>query len=182
MTGYLLAATTLGGLLLQFPLGKLSDIFDRRLVIIISSLINGLVCFVLVYVGTPHLYPIILFGGFLVMGGFTLPVYSICMAHMNDYLKPQQMVAASSTLVLVFSAGMVIGPIAGAFVLDEFGGSGMYVFYALVALVMAATGIQRLIASDKGEVDDKDHIVPITATITPEATQIHIDDVPETTQ
>lgn len=180
MTGYLLAATTLGGLLFQFPLGKLSDIIDRRLVIIVASLINGIVCFVLVYVGTPHLYPAILFGGFLIMGGFTLPVYSICMAHMNDYLKPQQMVAASSTLVLVFSAGMVIGPIGGAFVLDQFGGTGMYVFYAVVALVMAATGIQRLVKSDKqGEADDKDAIIPITPTITPEATQIHADDMAE---
>lgn len=179
-TGYLLAASTLGGLLLQFPLGKLSDLFDRRIIIVGASLVNGLVCFVMVYIGTPHLYPLFLFGGFLIMGGFTLPVYSICMAHMNDYLKPQQMVAASSTLVLVFSTGMVIGPIGGAFALDRFGGTGMYVFYALVALVLAGTGIQRLVASDKGEVDDKDAIVPITPTITPEATQMHVDDIPAT--
>ncbi|MCF4098310.1 MFS transporter [Maritalea mediterranea] len=182
VTGYLLAATTLGGLLFQFPLGKLSDVIDRRLVIIVSSLINGIVCLGLVYVGTPHLYPVILFGGFLIMGGFTLPVYSICMAHMNDYLKPQQMVAASSTLVLVFSAGMVIGPIGGSFALDQFEGAGMFVFYAVVALVMAATGIQRIVTSDKSKVDDKDTFVPLAATTTPEATQLQLDDVPTTNE
>lgn len=174
-TGYLLAVSTLGGLLLQFPLGTLSDKIDRRLVIVGSALTTLVVCSAMLLVPNAQDNTWSLFTGFLLLGGFTLPLYSICMAHMNDHLKPQQLVAASSTLVLVFAAGMVLGPIVGSFALDQFGGNGMFMMYIVVAATLAGTGIQRILLSDKKIVDGRD-IVPIASTITPEATQIQMDD------
>ncbi|MFT6657356.1 MAG: MFS family permease [Maritalea sp.] len=174
-TGYLLAATTLGGLLLQFPLGALSDAIDRRLVITGSATITLIVCILMIVMPSAQTNAYILFGGFLLIGGFTFPIYSICMAHMNDYLKPNQMVAASSTLVLVFAAGMVLGPIVGSLALDQAGPNGMFIMYIVVAAVLAGTGIYRVLLSDKKVVDGRD-IVPMTSTMSPEATQIQIDD------
>jgi len=174
-TGYLLAISTLGGLLMQFPLGSLSDKIDRRLVIAGSAMVMLIVCTTMLLLPGAQTNNLTLFGGFLLIGGFTLPIYSICMAHMNDHLKTSQMVAASSTLVLVFAAGMVLGPIVGSFALDNAGGDGMFMMYIVVAAVLAGTGIQRVLVSDKKVVDGRD-IVPITSTMSPEATQIQMDD------
>jgi len=174
-TGYLLAVSTLGGLLMQFPLGSLSDKLDRRLVIAGASIVTLVLCTAMIIVPNAQTNTVTLFGGFLLLGGLILPIYSICMAHMNDHLKPSQMVAASSTLVLVFAAGMVLGPIAGSFALDNAGANGMFMLYIVVAAILAGTGIQRILLSDKEDVDGRD-IVPIASTSTPEATQIQMDD------
>ena len=174
-TGSLLAITTFGGILLQFPLGTLSDKIDRRMVIVLAASMTILVCsFMILYPGAQST-TLTLFGGFLLLGGFTAPIYSICMAHMNDHIKQSQMVAASSTLILVFAFGMVFGPIVGSFALDRVGANGMFTMYVAVGAVLAGTGIHRLLLSDKKNVEGRD-IVPIPATITPEATQIQMDD------
>jgi MFS family permease len=174
-TGYLLAITTLGGLLTQFPLGSLSDKIDRRMVISGSAFVTMLVCIAMLVYPSPEENHVVLFTAFLLIGGFTLPIYSICMAHMNDHIKPQQMVAASSTLILVFASGMVLGPILGSLSLDLTGANGMFLMYVVVAGILAITGIQRILTSDKKQVEGRD-IVPITPTTTPEAAQITIDD------
>ncbi|MGJ8527183.1 MFS transporter [Maritalea sp.] len=174
-TGYLLAISTFGGLLMQFPLGTLSDKIDRRMVITGSAFITFFVCVFMLVAPNAQSNTYTLFGGFLLLGGFTLPIYSICMAHMNDHIKQSQMVAASSTLVLVFAAGMVLGPIVGSLALDNIGADGMFMMYIVVASILAITGIQRIMLSDKKIVSGRD-IVPITSTSTPEATQIQLDD------
>ncbi len=103
-----MGALILGGFILQWPIGFLSDKFDRRFVLNIvlwSSCALSLLCAFLPPTGDL----VLLIGAFL-LGGALLPLYSLCIAHTNDHLSRNQMVSASSTMVLVYGGGAFMGP------------------------------------------------------------------------
>src|SRR5690606_6230087 len=96
-----------GGVALQWPLGILSDRFDRRRVIVFAfggTLLAGLSTALL---DEPSL-PLFVFGA--LFGGLSFALYPLCVAHANDHLSPDQRVPASGGLVLTYSAGAAAGP------------------------------------------------------------------------
>jgi MFS family permease len=104
-----LSVMTIGGMVLQWPIGRVSDRYDRRTVITVvagaaalTALGAGLVG------GTSGAAQQALAGLF---GGLTLPLYSLFIAHTNDHLEPDQIVPASGTLVFVGGGGAILGPL-----------------------------------------------------------------------
>jgi MFS family permease len=133
-------ATALGGgVVLQWPVGRLSDIFDRRVIITVVTLLAALAALIGALVGE-HSTPTLLVSVFL-FGGLSFPVYSLCIAHSNDHLQPDQMVAASGTLVLVAGIGASLGPAFAAACMSLAGPAG---FFWSLAVVHAAIGVFAL--------------------------------------
>lgn len=121
----------LGGFLFQYPLGWLSDRIGRRKVIILSCLSGAAIQVVALQISVQ--------GGLLFfivacVGGLSLPLYALCGVHINDYLNPTQMVAASGTLVLISSLGAAIGSPLTAVAMDIF---GLNAFYGSIAAMLA---------------------------------------------
>jgi len=160
--GSLIGFMALGGMVFQFPVGKLSDLVDRRLVLVGAPLENPADNLV-------RLYSLI-----ALLGGLTLPLYSICMAHMNDYLKPGQVVAASGTLVLVLAVGMTLGPTLGAFAIEFYGPNGIFYLLSTVSALTVLTAFFRL-WSGQPQAENPSIAVAITANLTPEATHLYPD-------
>lgn len=109
----------IGGVSLQWPIGKLSDTFDRRKVLFVVTFLAALTALLAVAVArlsVPGLLAVV-----FVFGGLALPMYSLCVAHTNDALEPQQMVAASSNLVLTYGVGAALGPSLAAAVMGLLG-------------------------------------------------------------
>jgi MFS family permease len=144
MIGALIGVAMLGGMLFQFPLGRLSDRIDRRLVIVGSAGLAVPLCLALAAAGGSFASLSVLYAGVGILGGLTLPIYSICVAHTNDYLKPGQIVAASGTLVLVLGAGVVFGPTLGSLAVERYGPGGLFVLLAMVQGLTVATALFRL--------------------------------------
>ena len=90
-----------------------------------------------------------LLAGVLVVGGLTLPMYSICIAHTVDHLRSAQIVAGSGTLGLVFGSGWVIGPMLGAYVVQEFEPSSLFYLLAALHLLSAMNGITGILRRPK---------------------------------
>lgn len=107
-----------------------------------------------------------------VLGGLTLPVYSICMAHMNDHLNRSQMVAASGTLVLILAAGMSLGPTLGGLAIEQFGPEGIIYLLSMTALMTVMTALFRLWSSPAVS-ENRVTAVAVCANITPEATTLY---------
>ena len=103
-----MAALSLGGIALQWPIGWLSDRLDRRQVIIGTCLFGALSAFVAGEVADD--FPALLASAFA-LGGATIPLYSLFIAHTNDHLEPRQMVAASAGLVFAGGIGLSGGPL-----------------------------------------------------------------------
>ncbi|MXP42568.1 MFS transporter [Altererythrobacter soli] len=129
-----------GGVALQWPLGILSDRFDRRRVIVIAfagTLLAGLAT---ALTREPGL-PLLAFGA--LFGGLSFALYPLCVAHANDHLLPDQRVAASGGLVLTYSAGAAAGPLVAAVFMTAAGTAGLFLFISTCAGAALLFGIWR---------------------------------------
>lgn len=134
----------LGGVALQWPLGRLSDRYDRRLVIVLSFAATMVVALALALTIRPA--PALLVLGTL-FGGLSFALYPLCVAHCNDRLLASDRVAASGRLVLLYSAGAAIGPLGAAGAVTWLGTSGLFLFIALCAGAVLVFGLWRQTAS-----------------------------------
>ena len=139
---YFMAAAMAGTVILQWPIGALSDRFDRRLVLTIVVLLTALAAFACIPLSTNS--TIILLLAVSLFAGLALPLYSLCLAHTNDHLEPSQMVAASGTLVLISGLGAVTGPILVATVMDSFGNQSFFVSIGIAYLLTGAFALFRM--------------------------------------
>src|SRR6185437_2460952 len=131
-----------GGALMQFPLGWLSDAIGRRPTIQIMSL-GGVVASLLgLYTHTmPHPYQYI---PFALIGALILPLYGLGAAHTNDQVAPQTRVAAAAGLVLLFGLGSIVGPLVVGSAITAMGACGFFiVLAAAMGLSVAACALPR---------------------------------------
>jgi MFS family permease len=147
--GLLVAAGTLGGVLGQFPLGALSDRIDRRLVIAGAAGVALLACLAVWMSAASLADGPWLYAAVALVGAFTLPLYSLGVAHTNDRLAPAQMVAASGGLVLVMNVGIVLGPPAGGLAITHLGAPALFACLALLQGATALLAVYRLVAGEK---------------------------------
>ncbi len=132
----------IGTILFQWPIGALSDRLDRRKVLIVIMLLAGLSAILCILVSDGDSRILLLaVGGFC---GLALPLYSVCIAYINDHLDPSQMIAASGTLVLVSGAGAVVGPTVVAAMMDEFGNSWFFGCMCFAYLFTGFFGTYRM--------------------------------------
>jgi MFS family permease len=122
-------AIIFGGMLLQYPVGRISDIIERRLVLIGINMITialSVVCILNMQEGW------LFFSVMLLFGGLTFTLYPISIAHACDALALNDIVAGTQSLLLAYSIGAVFGPIIAPFFMQSFGSSGLFIYFILV--------------------------------------------------
>jgi MFS family permease len=82
----------------------------------------------------------------VLFGGLAFAIYPLCVAHTNDHLTPGQRVGASSGLVLVYSAGAAIGPMAGSAAMAGLGAGGLFLYIGACAALTLAFALWRQVA------------------------------------
>lgn len=138
--GAFVASVIAGGVLAQWPLGRLSDRVGRRPVLI-GAATSGVVFALLLAAATqspPWLLPFA-FG----LGATTLSLYAPAVAHTNDLLQPHEVLAATKALLLSVGLGSAFGPLIGGLMFDSFGARGLPYYLAAVLSVLALLGILR---------------------------------------
>lgn len=152
----------LGALMLQWPLGWVSDSVDRRW-IVVGACSAATLCSaglaVAWEVGPILLYPLV-----LLAGGFAMPVYSLCVAHVNDQIESGEVVAAASGLILVYGLGSAVGPFAASLLMGQAGPGGLFIFMAGVLGAFALYGLWRMKVSAPPEQDRKESYVSVPQT------------------
>lgn len=176
----------LGGMLLQWPVGRISDFLDRRRVIIGVTSLAALLA--LVAGSIPGLPLWWLLALTFLFGGMTLPMYSLCGAHLNDFLDPKQMVAASSSFVLVNGLGAILGPTSGSIAMQMIGPKGFFLWLALLHCFIALFALWRMTQRSAVPVDEQGAFVsmpprgsPMSVTLNPETPDdaAEWEDIPE---
>jgi MFS family permease len=124
----------LGGFAFQIPVGRLSDRFDRRIVLTFLSLGFAGTAFVMVLL--PRSLPAILPAAVL-LGGSMSTLYPVCVAHAHDRMSADRVVTVSGRLILVSGLGSVLGPLIGASLMAPFGIDGVFYFMAAAVLLLA---------------------------------------------
>ena len=132
----------LGGLFLSWPVGWLSDRFDRRTVMAAASLATVLIALAIpAAAGRPEALLLVLAG---LYGGLSFPLYSLSVAHANDYVEPQDLVQASSGLLVAYGVGASLGPIAAAAVMGALGPHGLFVYSAVITAAFGRFVLYRM--------------------------------------
>lgn len=134
----------LGGLAFQIPVGRLSDHFDRRLVLIALGV--GFAVSAIAVVNLPHSRAHILPMAAL-LGGFMSTLYPVCVANAHDRMPVDQVIAVSGQLILISGLGSILGPLFGTVVMTRLDIDGLFYFLAAVCVILsmiAAAG--RLLA------------------------------------
>jgi MFS family permease len=129
-----------GAMVMQWPLGRISDIVDRRWVLGIGSIIGAAMAVVAGW--QEQAGPWLLVSAFL-FGGFCLSQYSIVVASIQDHLKPSEIVPASGTIVLVCGLVAISGPPSIALAVELGGNQMFFTLLALALLAMASITIWR---------------------------------------
>src|SRR5215475_7405158 len=130
----------LGGLAFQVPIGRLSDRFDRR--VVLSMLSFGFAATAIAVVNLPHSPPVILTAAAL-LGGFMSTLYTVCVANAHDQMPADQVVAVSGQLILVSGLGSILGPLIGTIVMARLSIDGLFYFMAAVGLLLSFMAIAR---------------------------------------
>lgn len=134
-----MAVSILAAVITQYPVGRLSDRVDRRTVI-------AAVCtLAMIVAGSIVAFPEMPHAAFLTLAalfsGFALTLYSLSVSHVNDKLEPAQMVASSSTLLLLNGSAAAVGPTLASSLIAAFGPRA---YFATLAALTGALAVYDL--------------------------------------
>ena len=130
-----------GGLVLQYPIGWMSDRLDRRH-LILGLAVAGSAVMIIGVVSTWSL-PILVLIGFL-SGGVTNPLYSLLVAYVNDYLETSEMAGASAGLMFINGLGAIGGPLITGWFMAQLGPTGYFVFIMILFALLALYAFWRM--------------------------------------
>ncbi len=162
-----MSAAYLGGMVFQWPIGRLSDHFDRRRVITVVTLLAAIFAFAAVSIA--HLSDWALLLSILLFGGMTLPMYSLCIAHTNDHLEPGQIIAASGSLVLVGGIGASVGPPLAAGMMAVAGPNGFFLTLGAIHAAVGLFAVYRMSRRAPVPLDEQNPMVPVPSGALPVA-------------
>ena len=160
----------IGAVLLQYPIGWLSDRFDRRLLIFSVAIIGLLGSMLGLALG--GVFTLLLVSAFVV-GGMSNPLYSLLLAHTNDFLDHDDMAAASGGLVFINGLGAVAGPLIVGALMENVGPGGFYMFTGVLFAMLVGYAAYRMTQRSTIAVEDTGAYVPMAqAAMTPVAMEI----------
>ena len=154
-----MAAMLMGAVLLQLPIGRLSDGMDRRRVILALSVVAAIACIALPWQEGTSVWRAILAAA--AIGGMSFPLYAICVAYVNDYLQPQEMVGASAGLYVIYGVGATIGPLVAGPLMQAFGPLGFSLYLAIAHTVLAAFVIYRMTVREAAPIETQSPYAPM---------------------
>jgi MFS family permease len=156
----LLVGTTLAGAIFQWPIGSLSDKYDRRLVIIGCCIFSSI--FAVLSIAASGLsfenliiekYIILsyssmdktkLFIFIILLSGMTLPMFALNLALVNDYISKEKFVAAGAGLNMIFGLGAIAGPLICSLLMNFLGPNGFFIHLLIFLIAITFFGIYRV--------------------------------------
>ena len=169
---FFMASFILGGVIFQWPIGWLSDRFDRRKVLIGASALSCLLATGCFFISGSESLSSLLPLAMLCFGGTALSLYGLSVAHTNDHLLPEQILSVSSTLLLINGFAACIGPF---LVSALMGGIGVFVFFPSVAIIygmIAVFGLYRMSISQPVPLEEQGDFVALPVRHSPIAMMI----------
>ena len=170
---------TVSGAIAQFPVGKISDIYDRRKVIIYSTFGAAIFSILTIMVSRQMYLPDGLATSktwfyilFILFSFCSLPMFSLILAHTNDYISKEKFVAAGAGLQFIFGLGAIGGPFLCSLIMDFFGSNGFFIFLFFFHSLIGIYGIYRM--NIRPTIDNPDsQFVAMPQTITPAGIELN---------
>ena len=184
-TSILLFISTIAGVIGQGPIGYFSDTFDRRKVIVITTFGSSILAFISILTSNDPIQNIYYLHGFsfkkvlffIAVGLYSslcLPLFSLNLAHTNDFVPKSKFVAAGGGLQFIFGIGAISGPILCSIFMEWFGINGLFIFLIIAHAIIGGFGLYRMKVRETVENPDST-FTPVPATITPAGLELDPD-------
>jgi MFS family permease len=157
-----MSSVILGGAVLQWPIGRLSDAIDRRRALALASLLAAAISATVALIAgqaNSFLFPL-----GIVFGGAIFPLYSLSVAHTNDFMHDDNLIAASSGLLLSYGLGALLGPFAASWAIEILGPAGLFAHIAAVAASLGLFAIVRVVLRPPVPIADRERFVFVPET------------------
>ena len=169
----------ISGAISQWPIGKLSDMYDRRRVIISVSFAAAFFALCAIFASGTMYYDGMLgssklwFYIFLVLFSFcSLPMFSLILAHTNDFIPKEKFVAAGASLQFTFGMGAMGGPFLCSIFMNLTNLNGFFVFLMFFHMLIGFYGVYR--SKVRPVVDNPDsQFVAMPQSITPAGIELN---------
>ena len=137
-----MSAGIIGGIMLQYPLGYLSDRFDRRIILILATVgasISGIFISLFAHISAELNYL-----GIFLFGAFALPLYSLSAAHANDHAQNDGFAQVAAGLMFFWSAGAIIGPALASLLMQQFGPQFLFIYTSVIHTGLIVAAVWRM--------------------------------------
>ncbi|MFP3915675.1 MAG: MFS transporter, partial [Actinomycetota bacterium] len=138
----LLTLSLVGGIILQWPLGAISDRVSRRRVIFTATSIAAALA---LWMANMEPSSAVAAAAIFAVGGFSFPMYSLSGSHVNDLVGPDMAVGASSTIQLANGTGAVLGPFTAGAAMNWLGAPGLWYTIAVAHGILGLYAAWRLL-------------------------------------
>jgi len=139
------------GAVAQFPIGKLSDKFDRRLVIVYSTFGAAFFALCAIFASRQMYLPgelatskLWFYVSLILFSFCSLPMFAIIFAHTNDFITKEKFVAAGASLQFAFGLGAISGPFLCSVFMDLVGSNGYFIFLIIFHSLIGIFAIHRM--------------------------------------
>jgi len=157
-----MAITIVGGVLLQWPIGRFSDFIDRRLVLITIMAVAATAAIIAAQLH--YRSPGWLYGMMFTLGGLMFPIYSLSVACLNDRVQADDALDASRGALLTYGFGALCGPILAGITMTIIGPVGLFYYQAVIlSVVVLFVGI-HIRAREQVAEEDRSSYMPMTRT------------------
>lgn len=168
-TAMFLACYVLGSAILPLFIGTFSDRHDRRKVIIGIAFMAFITS--LLFVFESWKFPLM-----VLLGGLNTSIYSVGLAYMNDHIKPEQAVSASTSLILLNGLGAMLGPLVIGFLMDFISLSTFFFSFSVLLLSLFLFGIYRAYRGNTVIVERQVEFIPVPSRTAPSVLLMTEDD------
>ncbi len=165
---WFVVAIYIGGVLMQYPVGWISDRMDRRTLMVAMTALGSIVA-----VGGmlgQSLWWLLCIAFFL--GASLNPLYALMLAHTNDHLASEQMSSASGGLMFIHGIGAMGGPMVIGLLIERLGPNGFFLFIATLSVLICLYGLYRMSRREAVAIEDTQSYIPVTATSSPVAVEM----------
>lgn len=154
--------TVLGGIVMLWPVGRLSDRYPRRNVLMWVCVLTSMGAAGAMWL-VAYWPEAVMLGGFA-YGAFAFSIYSLAAAYTNDHLDRSQMLEVTSSLQLIWGSGAIAGPIIAGVLMARFGPESLLPFIAVAALAPGIFARYRMAVSKTVPMEDQGDYLPQFAT------------------
>ena len=172
-----LFSISIAGALFQWPIGYFSDRSDRRIIIITCTFIAALFCFLVTsssQTSLENMYlassigmdKIIFFIFITVYAGFALPLFTLNLAYVNDFIPKEKFVAAGAGLQIIFGMGAMGGPVLCSVFMNMYGANGFFIYLGFFHMLIGLFGMYRITRRSYEDNPDST-FTPLPRNITP---------------
>lgn len=157
----LISIVIAGGSILQYPIGKLSDIYERRLVlcyVALATLINSLLVYFSFSVA-PLLYALL-----FSLGGLSFTLYPLGVSQSCDHINPKNFMQAAAALLIAYGIGSSFGPYLGAQATTYFSYESVFPMISIFTAILCILGLISMRFVSEVEQDDQTSFVVAATT------------------